>query len=418
MSSKSIKHTFTSLILYLCNFVSIPHLFRVCSATVRVPGVLTKSNKKSIIENDGEGSFVRVWRQLRAFTKTLPSFNSSLSLATKPIHGQTARKENAMNRVSDSLFGATVRARFARAALALSVTLLAACGGGSPAGNTCSNGASDYPTCTPPTAAPTITLASVTPAQGAVDVPVATDVTFVYNYTDTTSFTTGTASATCNGTAVASTVGTPTNDAGKHQVTVTISVSSMPNGTGCTVSLNTVTATGTGGSKNASTASVSFTTVAAASWWPPKTIAPMGTKVYGTDAVRLPVSCTSETEQCWKDLVMSGDIKWVSTSVTMVGFNNRPIVIAVFVDNKVGYNGQDGLYHTHLFYADTGEKATNQDITDGGNAIDLDWVVGNAEGALLRDKRDSKCWQLKWNPPTTQTGVSSNVWDYTQVTCP
>jgi hypothetical protein len=134
--------------------------------------------------------------------------------------------------------------------------------------------------------------------------------------------------------------------------------------------------------------------------------------------VRLPVTCTSETQQCWKDLVMSGAIKWVSTSATMIGMDSRPIVIAIFIDNKIGYNGQDGLYHTHLVYADTGGKVGGNDITDGGSASDFDWVVGNVDGALFRDKRDGACWQLKWNPPTTQSGVASSVWNYTKVTCP
>jgi hypothetical protein len=141
----------------------------------------------------------------------------------------------------------------------------------------------------------------------------------------------------------------------------------------------------------------------------------MLTKVYGTDAVRLPVTCISETQQCWKDLVTSGAIKWLTTPAVMTGYNGRPITIAVYIDNKIGYNGQDGLYHAQLVYADTGEKAGAIDITDGGLAVDLDWIVGNAQGALFRDKRDGNCWQLKWNPPTTQTGISSNVWDYTNM---
>ncbi len=267
-------------------------------------------------------------------------------------------------------------------------------------------------------AAPTITLASVTPAQGAVDVPTTANVAFVYNYTNATSFAPGIVSASCNGTAVASSASAPVDDAGKQQVTVKVNVSAMPNSTGCTVSLNTVTATGTGGSKNASTVITSFTTIAAAAWWPPKNVAPMGTKVFGTDLTQLPADCTSETQQCWKDLVMSGAIKFVSTSATMVGFNNRPIVIANFYDAKMGNNGPYGLYHTHLVYADTGEKVGGNDITNGGMAVDLDWNVGNAEGELFRDLRDGACWQLRWNPPTTQSGVSSNVWNYTLVTCP
>ena len=98
--------------------------------------------------------------------------------------------------------------------------------------------------------------------------------------------------------------------------------------------------------------------------------------------------------------------------------NTRPVVIAFYLDNKIGYNGQDGLYHTNIIYADTGEKIGGNDITDGGLATDTEWVVGNNLGVLFYDRRSGKCWQLKWNPPTTQSGVSSNVWDYITVPCP
>lgn len=149
------------------------------------------------------------------------------------------------------------------------------------------------------------------------------------------------------------------------------------------------------------------------------TAEPMGKKLFGLQLNRLPTQCTSDAQQCWKDLLANGSIKWAATSATMTGTTlaNRPIVIGLYVDNKIGYNGQDGLFHFQVYFADTGERAVGNDITSGGLAVDLDWVYGNNLGALLRDKRDGACWQLKWNPPTTQSGVDSNVWNFRQVNC-
>lgn len=157
------------------------------------------------------------------------------------------------------------------------------------------------------------------------------------------------------------------------------------------------------------------------SWWPPTFIQP-GNNVTADQVVRLPAGCTSETQTCYQDLVKTGAVKTFSTPAVMVGAasnSSRPIAISLYKENTPNaVNGLD-VYHFHLVFADTGEKATGSDIMDSGFAADLDYVRSNDQGALFRDKREGGvCRQFKWNPPTTTPGVSSNVWNFGIVPCP
>jgi hypothetical protein len=124
----------------LISYVSIPRLFRVFSAPVRVLRGLTNVIKKSIIWKGGTVFLVSVLKRFRTFTKT-PTISSSLKK-----HGFLARKDSRMK-----TFFASTRGRFATT-LAL-VMALVACGGGG-------GGSTPAPT---PTPTPTGTLA-VAPA--------------------------------------------------------------------------------------------------------------------------------------------------------------------------------------------------------------------------------------------------------------
>ncbi len=325
-------------------------------------------------------------------------------------------------------------------AVLVTAITLAGCGGGGGS----SGGVTPPPPLVPVNAVMTVT---VTPSDGATSVARDSNVVMTYNVTSGT-YTSTTGTLSCAGTSF---VLAQTTDTTGKKVTFSPSTA-LPYGSTC-IAQGVATATGQNGGSQANIswkstfsveqlvcktgeevkngACVPITCPAGqelsgntciTSWWPPANITPMGTKVYGSEAVRLPVDCTKESQQCWKDLVKSGAIKWLATSATMTGLesplNTRPVVIAFYLDNKIGYNGQVGLYHTHIIYADTGEKIGGTDITNGGSASDVDWVVGNNLGVLFRDKRSGACLQLKWNPPTTQSGVSSNVWDFIIVPCP
>lgn len=154
---------------------------------------------------------------------------------------------------------------------------------------------------------------------------------------------------------------------------------------------------------------------------------PMGVKVLGTELAQLPAGCisvyatpfvqSSGFSACWKDFVVANKMKWLQTSRTMVGAmpveqSTRPLAFASFITPT-------GRYQVMTMYADTGDLmniAADIDFQVFHNGIDF--VVGNDQGYLIREKTTSKCYQWRWNPPTTTVGIGSNVWDFESVTCP
>lgn len=111
---------------------------------------LTKQKKKSIIHGDGRLSILGVRNFFRRFKKII---SSSLTLVFKPHKGGREKVVIMTKKFFSSFGGNGVRALMIVAAL----VTLAACGGGGsssvtppPPVNTCSNGALDYPACTPP----------------------------------------------------------------------------------------------------------------------------------------------------------------------------------------------------------------------------------------------------------------------------
>ena len=129
---------------------------------------------------------------------------------------------------------------------------------------------------------------------------------------------------------------------------------------------------------------------ALASYWPPATINAPGVKVEGAN--QLPVGCTSVSQQCWKDAVASGLVKFVATSATAVGVNSRPIVFAYF-RNTTSMFGVDGLWNVLQLYADDG-SLFGADISGGTDGA-IEMVYGNTEGAIYRV--GSICRQIYWN---------------------
>ena len=181
-----------------------------------------------------------------------------------------------------------------------------------------------------------------------------------------------------------------------------------------------LTACGGGGSSGATPATPTVVGTPGSAYWASATKVTEVTPAMQAVVTRLPVACTSSAQTCWEDLVKTpGKIPFVSTTAVMIGFNVRPIVAGYFQDNKIGSNGQDGLYHIWLAYGDTGEKATGNDITDGGFAAVIKRVANDplGTGFIFQDGTGA-CWRLKWNPPTATPGVASNIWNVVTATCP
>ena len=144
----------------------------------------------------------------------------------------------------------------------------------------------------------------------------------------------------------------------------------------------------------------------ASDWWPPATITPMGVKVFGAN--QLPAGCNSWTQQCWKDAVANGTVKFIATSATMTGYNNRPVVFAYFRNTTTAF-GVNGQWNFLPIYADDG-SLVGSDIS-GGTSAEIDWANTNAIGIIFHDKTNGGCGQYAWD-------ASYKVWYAQPVTCP
>ncbi len=406
--SASLPHLFRVKSASVPHFVrilsaSLPHKFRVSSAS---PTGLDKSKENLYTTSQVSGTF---FERVRAFFQTkLGNFSNQRS--TYGYKEQLVMKTRNISHGQLAVFAFT---------LVAAATLLSACGGG--------GGSS--PTNPPPPVTPTATLAlkSATPANGATGVAAKGVATVVVSYQNTGTFT-QTLDVKCNSVSARTGV-TESLDPLKGELTYTVNYTA-PNLTICSISGN-VSGKGTGGATDPATVSVNntFTTEAAvAAFWPPKNLTPMGVKVLGTEFSQLPAGCTSVYATpftpssgfsvCWKDFVTANKMKWVQTSRTMVGTTpiaqaTRPIVFAAFITLT-------GRHQVMTMYADTGELINQGEIINEGQVspLGIDFMFGNDQGYIFREKTSSICYQWRWNPPTTVAGVSSNVWDFASVTCP
>lgn len=148
---------------------------------------------------------------------------------------------------------------------------------------------------------------------------------------------------------------------------------------------------------------------------------PIGVKVYGTNT--LPQGCDHASQQCWKDAVASGLVKFIATPALMTNYitdsgvdqSKRNVVFAYF-RNTTLFNGVAGLWNTLPMYADNG-GLVGPDIY-GGVYGELDWVYGTPGGIITHLKDLNICIEITYYPKTTQVGVNSSTWAGKEVTCP
>ena len=129
------------------------------------------------------------------------------------------------------------------------------------------------------------------------------------------------------------------------------------------------------------------------------TIYPMGTKVYGAN--QLPAGCNSWQDQCWRDAVANGTVKFIATPARMTGYSDRPVVFAYFRNTSTAF-GMTGLWNVLPLYADDG-SSIGADIF-GGMASEIDMVVGTPKGFINHEKSVGKCYEVAWNE-------SDRAWD-------
>lgn len=306
---------------------------------------------------------------------------------------------------------------------------LAACGGGGGGGGspaitvtqTCSNGATNYPTCTLPVDA--ILTVAVTPADGASGVKRdAASVTVTPNVTAGAYSSTTSSGLVCNGTTI---VAADKGVQSGSVLTLNPGASLLPAYSDVCVAQGQVVASGKDGGKQAT---VNWKTTFTIEGAPKPTCAspqvyvagikacayPMDVQVSGTSFKKLPTGCTSVTQQCWKDFVAAGSAIWLQTSQTMTGLPDaratRPIIHA-------GFTGSTGKQQIRQFYADTGELVnTTADIDIAWVGEGVDYVTGNSLGYYLKTLTPVQCLQWKWNGPTI-TNPQGGFWDYAILTC-
>jgi hypothetical protein len=282
-------------------------------------------------------------------------------------------------------------------AIVLTVNLLTACGGSSDSSNPIA-----------PAQIPMISLASVVPAVGSVNVETTSATTFVFNYRNANSFSISPADSKtlCNGISIPTTALVTKNDTTKHEVTVTVTSKDMPGAAGCTVSLAQITAIGDTASANYVDAHTNFKTNCASSqtYYPglKACVYPTGVRVVG--ATKLPDDCLAINSQCWKEAVANGTVKWVKTNAVWtvrrsldgtptVTDSTRPIVFAYFhTSHSKSFSVADGTYPSLMpFYADDGTPADPYAIKNpnlgasGDLPFTVDWIFGTDKGLITHD---------------------------------
>lgn len=131
---------------------------------------------------------------------------------------------------------------------------------------------------------------------------------------------------------------------------------------------------------------------------------PQGTKV--AVANQLPQGCNTWKDPCWAKALKDGTVKLVSTSATMTGYSNRPVMIAYY-KNTMSFAGVSGLWDTLIVYADDGSPVGG-DISDGGTQP-IDWMTANATGPVRHFGDTGTCAQGFW---------AGTFWDYGPTACP
>lgn len=130
-------------------------------------------------------------------------------------------------------------------------------------------------------------------------------------------------------------------------------------------------------------------------------IIPMGIKVMG--ASQLPAGCDRWAKSCWADSVASGVVKFVATTATMTGYNDRPVKFAFFRNSA-------GLWNVLPMYADDG-SLVGPDIFGGGN-VEFDWAMGTVNGVLIHTRVSGKYYEISWN--STEQNWSTYLVNYPQ----
>lgn len=119
---------------------------------------------------------------------------------------------------------------------------------------------------------------------------------------------------------------------------------------------------------------------------------PMGMKVF--HANQLPQGVDHATDLRWQVSLVDGTVKFIETSATMAGYNDRPVMFA-FYRNTTAWYGYVGLWNYLPIYVDD-LSSVGPDIY-GGTSDEPDWVYGTERGIITHSMIDNNCYLLAWD---------------------
>lgn len=169
------------------------------------------------------------------------------------------------------------------------------------------------------------------------------------------------------------------------------------------------------------------------SWWPP-TFVPMGTKVYldstkapagavvngtfpgQTQSGLLPADCKITGDECWKEAVRNGTIKFLATTAKNPNQPTRPIAFGFYKTVSTILWPGKLAYCEKPFFADDGTLvAPNDPVENRCVLAEHVFAVGNNFGEIIQQKNYNNgviaCFQQKYN-------TSLDGWDYSETPCP
>lgn len=175
----------------------------------------------------------------------------------------------------------------------------------------------------------------------------------------------------------------------------------------------TLTVTYTGVKDNVGRTLTGTAMVSTKNWWPAPNETAMGTKVlFASLTSRLPATCMSKFDKCFKDFVSEGKAMVLLSGGTPTGSVNagRKITSVCFIR-------QDGKNVCLEFYQDNGVEATGSNVDFITET--LLWGVGNDLGQMIRSAVDGVCYQLLYTPPRPLAPLGTiGSWSYQPVACP
>ena len=133
-----------------------------------------------------------------------------------------------------------------------------------------------------------------------------------------------------------------------------------------------------------------------APWWPPVSIAPIGTRVTGPQP--LPAGCTGWPATCYKDAVRDGTVQFLQAGGGSV-WDGRPVIFGFYrmVSPGDGVTPWWSLMPENLddgWRPDAGPLAIAW-LLPWSSTREIDWVEGSAAGLVTHDAASGTCTEYE-----------------------